>query len=105
MNANHSNARRNNAINVVARLLVVAVCFAIVLGPATSAWACPGCKQALAEEGQGDLARGIYYSVLFMMSVPFAIVGTFSFVAYRAIQREKQRQADLAARRAEDDAT
>jgi len=78
---------------------------AIVLGPATSAWACPGCKQALAEEGQGDLARGIYYSVLFMMSVPFAIVGTFSLVAYRAIQREKQRLADLAARQSADDAS
>jgi phosphotransferase system glucose/maltose/N-acetylglucosamine-specific IIC component len=97
------NALRSNTFQTFARLLIVAVCLAIVLGPAT-AWACPGCKQALAEEGQGDLARGIYYSVLFMMSVPFAIVGTFSFVAYRAIQREKQRQADLAARRAEDDA-
>ena len=104
MNTLKVTSRRRNYFHAFARLLIVAVCVAVVLGPAT-AWACPGCKQALAEEGQGDLARGIYYSVLFMMSVPFAIVGTFSFVAYRAIQREKQRLADLAARQAEEDAT
>jgi hypothetical protein len=46
-------------------------------------------------EGQGDLARGLYYSILFMLSMPFAIAGTFATVCYRAVQREKRRQASV----------
>ncbi len=57
--------------------------------------ACPSCQSALAGDGEhGDLARGIYYSILFMMSMPFAIVGTFSFMAYRAVKNERRRQAE-----------
>jgi hypothetical protein len=69
----------------------------LTLGSATAAEACPSCQQALAN-GQGDLARGIYYSVLFMMAMPFAIVGSFGFMAYRAIKKEQRRQAEEAER-------
>ncbi len=72
-------------------------CLLLTLGSATVAEACPSCQQALAN-GQGDLARGIYYSVLFMMAMPFAIVGSFGFMAYRAIKKEQRRQAEEAER-------
>jgi hypothetical protein len=76
------------------RALTLAVCFAVVLGAASVASACPSCEQALANDGsQGDLARGLYYSILFMMSMPFAIIGTFAGLAYRAVKREQRRQA------------
>ena len=68
---------------------------ALMLGWTNVASACPSCQAALASEG-GDLARGIYYSILFMMSMPFAIVGTFGAVFYRAVKREQKRQADAA---------
>lgn len=74
------------------RAILAAVCFAIVFGSATVASACPSCQAALAADGS-DLGRGIYYSILFMMSMPFAIVGTFGCFAYRAVKREQQRQA------------
>jgi hypothetical protein len=65
---------------------------AIVLGTASVASACPSCQTALSSDGsQGDLARGIYYSVLFMMAMPFAIVGTFAGFAYRAVKKEQRR--------------
>lgn len=49
----------------------------------------------MASDGsQGDLARGIYYSILFMMSMPFAIVGTFAGLMYRAVKRERRRIAE-----------
>jgi hypothetical protein len=70
---------------------------AVVLGWGSMASACPSCQAALAGDvSQGDLARGIYYSVLFMMSMPFAIVGTFATLAYRAVKREQRRLADEA---------
>ncbi len=64
----------------------------------TVATACPTCKEALAE---GDLAgqkmaEGFFYSILFMMSMPFAILGTFGSAAYFSIRRaQKQQQNDL----------
>jgi hypothetical protein len=76
-------------------LCVLAACVAAVLGSANLANACPTCQQALAGDlSQGDLARGIYYSVLFMMAMPFAIVGTFATFAYRAVKREQRRLAE-----------
>jgi hypothetical protein len=79
---------------LISRAIVAAVCLAALLGTATIASACPSCQQALAnDESAGDLARGIYYSVVFMMSMPFAIVGTFAGLMYRAVKREQQRVA------------
>jgi hypothetical protein len=68
---------------------------AILLAGGSLAEACPSCQAALNADGsQGDLARGIYYSIMFMMSMPFAIIGTFSFFAYRAVKREQRRVAE-----------
>ena len=79
---------------IVSRVLVPGVCLAMALGIANVASACPSCRQALSDGSQGDLARGIYYSILFMMSMPFAIVGTFGFMAYRTVKREQRRVAE-----------
>jgi heme/copper-type cytochrome/quinol oxidase subunit 2 len=49
---------------------------AVVLLLATLAHACPNCQEAIASDpAQQGLARGIYYSILFMMSMPFFIFG------------------------------
>lgn len=79
--------------NRFARLAMPAAVAVIVLGACSVASACPSCQAALAgDEAQGDLARGIYYSILFMMSMPFAIVGTFGTLAYRTIKREQRKR-------------
>ena len=52
------------------------------------------CAALGGDTAQGDLARGIYYSVVFMMLMPFAIVGTFAGFAYRAVKREQRRLAE-----------
>ena len=84
-----------NAICKFSHLIIPAVALAIVLSIASTASACPSCQSALGgDEAQGDLATGIYYSILFMMSMPFAIVGTFAGLAYRAVKREQRRQAE-----------
>ncbi|HEX3725507.1 MAG TPA: hypothetical protein VHV08_04665 [Pirellulales bacterium] len=75
------------------RLLVSAACLLAVLAMTATAEACPSCKQALNGDGsQGELARGLYYSILFMMSMPFAIVGTFGCMAYRAVKKGQLRK-------------
>jgi hypothetical protein len=66
-------------------LLVALVVFACV---ASEAWACPTCKEDLANDPQGrGLATGFYYSILLMMTMPFAIIGMLGAVAYRSVKR------------------
>jgi len=78
----------------IIRLAPSAATAALALGMAGVAQACPSCQQALADGSQGDLARGIYYSILFMMSMPFAITLTLGGLMYRAVKREQRRLAD-----------
>jgi len=77
------------------RLIIWTAFFLAASGAASIASACPSCQAALNGDGsQADLARGIYYSILFMMSMPFAIVGTFGGLMYRAVKLEQRRQEE-----------
>jgi hypothetical protein len=56
-----------------------------------AAEACPMCKAALAnKDGGGDLVSGFFYSILFMLSMPFAILGVFSGLMYREVRRARK---------------
>ena len=75
---------------------VVIVC---LLAFTSIAAACPGCKDALAESdpNQSRIVKGYFWSILFMMSMPFAITGTFGTYIYLEIRRARADQALLAA--------
>lgn len=74
----------------VVRALVVAAALVVVLDAASVAWACPTCREGLADSPQGQgVAAGFYYSILFMMSMPFIVLGTLVSVAYRSVLRAK----------------
>jgi hypothetical protein len=51
--------------------------------------ACPNCKEAVsASEGEtASLSEGYNWSVLFMLAVPFSMLGTGAFVVARAVKR------------------
>ncbi|MCI0493321.1 MAG: hypothetical protein L0Z07_10340 [Planctomycetes bacterium] len=55
--------------------------------------ACPNCRESLADPQQHAVATGFYYSILFMMSMPFAILGTFGSLAYLSIRRARTQHA------------
>src|SRR5688572_5335779 len=55
--------------------------------------ACPTCKENLAHDPAGaGLARGFYYSILFMVSMPFIIFGGLSAYFYYEVCKAKARQ-------------
>ena len=59
----------------------------LAVGAAEIALGCPNCREALADDPQGqNLAAGFYYSILFMVSTPFLILGTFATLAYRSVK-------------------
>ena len=79
--------------------IVCYACLALAIGVlvADVAVACPTCKDGLAENdpaGQA-IAAGYFWSILFMMSMPFLLVGSFISYAYFTIQKaQKQAAAD-----------
>ena len=87
--ANHS------FVPVIARWLLLAMAIGLALLIASVAAACPTCKEGLAQNdphGQA-IAAGYYYSILFMMAMPFAILGTFGSLAYLSIRRARVQQS------------
>jgi hypothetical protein len=78
------------------RIAIMIALAAFLLGAAEAAWACPNCKEGLAQNdphGQ-SIAAGYYYSILFMLSMPFIILTTFGTFAYRSVKKaQAQRDA------------
>jgi hypothetical protein len=73
---------------------VAAFAVALVLVLADFAAACPTCKDNLAHDpASANLARGIYYSILFMISMPFLIFGSLCTYFYWEVCRARKRQA------------
>lgn len=78
----------------VVRYLFVVLVMAVVLATANSAFACPTCKDGMGvnDPSAQAMARGYFYSILFMMAMPFVLVGTFGGAAYLSIRRARERQ-------------
>ena len=74
-------------------LLLVAV--AVVLLAETAALACPSCKESLAhsDPARANMVRGYFWSILFMMSMPFLILGGLSTLFWWEIRKAKLAKA------------
>ena len=71
------------------RLMGIMVAVIGVTFGSDRAWACPNCKEAVSLQS-GDaqnLADGYNWSVMFMLAVPFSMLGTGAFVVHRAVKR------------------
>jgi len=68
-------------------LLIVAV----ALLAAADAFGCPNCKDAVSDADPDgmNLARGYFYSILIMLAMPFALIGSFSAYVWREMRRQK----------------
>lgn len=70
--------------------LIVATLAGLTCGMAE---ACPSCKAALAgDKGQGDLVRGFFWSILFMLCTPFAVFTGMSGYFYVLVQRARKQK-------------
>ncbi|MGI9323834.1 MAG: hypothetical protein ACR2PZ_01350 [Pseudomonadales bacterium] len=80
--------------NSTARVMLALMVFAVVLLAAADVFACPTCKDGIAENDPASAAqaRGFFYSILFMMVMPFVIIGTFGGAAYYSIRRAREQQ-------------
>jgi heme/copper-type cytochrome/quinol oxidase subunit 2 len=67
------------------RILVCALLLAVVL-PAVLA-ACPLCKEEVSEQGP-SMWRGMFWSILLMVTMPFAVAGTIVLKVLHARRRQ-----------------
>jgi len=77
------------------RILATVFLATLLIGLISSAAsACPTCQNAIAENDPNSqsVAAGYFYSILFMMSMPFLILGTFGSAAYFSIRRAREQQ-------------
>lgn len=82
------------SIHRLAMLMIVVVA---CLGFASLAEACPGCKDAIAETdpSKSGIVQGYFYSILFMMSMPFLLLGSFGGYLYVKVRKTNaQRDAE-----------
>ena len=75
-------------LRIICQFALVVIGLLIVTAAAE---ACPGCKDAIAENDpeQARMVRGYFWSILFMMSMPFAIMGTFGTYIYLEVRRAR----------------
>ena len=74
------------------RIQTVGVVLTFLVLHATVTYACPGCKQALdtAEGEQANMVNGYFWSILFMLSMPFTLIGLFSGSMYLAVRKARR---------------
>ncbi len=76
--------------NLLTRSLRLICLLALVALVASPVAACPQCKNALASSGGGgDWVSGFMWSILFMLSMPFTLVGSFGLYAYVLVRRAR----------------
>jgi hypothetical protein len=69
---------------------IAAIAVAVLLAGVQTATACPSCKEALAAgTGGGDLMSGFFWSILFMLSMPFLLLGSFGLYFYYLVRRAR----------------
>ncbi len=75
---------------ILCRTSTIALALLLVSALSAAAVACPTCKEALAGDPlHQQMVAGYFYSILFMMSMPFVVLGTFGSFAYLSIRRAR----------------
>lgn len=71
-----------------ARRLPLAIGLVLALTLSSPAFACPNCKEAVAAQPSemAAMSQGYNWSVLFMLSMPFTLLGTGAFAVARAVK-------------------
>ncbi|HWA99619.1 MAG TPA: hypothetical protein VG713_14050, partial [Pirellulales bacterium] len=84
-------------------IAVAALLVATLLALGSIAEACPTCKVALSthDKAQGDMVSGYMYSILFMLAMPFTLLGAFSTYMYVLVRRARKQNPGMYAPPAE----
>lgn len=76
---------------------VLALAILLLLALSEAASACPTCKAGLAahDPTHGDLVSAYMWSILFLMAMPFTLLGSFSAYMYWLVRQARNRPKPL----------
>ena len=82
--------------NLLKSLLPVCLAVVLVLVWGELATACPTCKENMSDDpDSANLVRGYFWSILFMMSMPFLIFTSLCSYFYWEVRKARAQQALL----------
>ena len=75
--------------------VIMALAILLFLALSEAASACPTCKAGLAshDPAHGDLVGAYMWSILFLMAMPFTLLGSFSAYMYWQVRQARAQQA------------
>jgi len=81
------------------RFTLLLILLAAVLLTAGVAAACPTCKDGVAanDPEHAHMVKGYFYSILFMMGMPYLLLTSFGLYMYREVRKARARDAAKAA--------
>jgi hypothetical protein len=84
---------------VAGKFAILALALLLVAALASVAAACPTCGEALGHQdaAHNGVAKGFYYSILFMMGTPYLVLGVFCGCMYWKVRRARAARALKAA--------
>lgn len=90
------NQQRKQFLMALTRFTLALLVVSVIMLSATDVLGCPTCKDGIAENDPASAAqaKGYFYSILFMMAMPFLILGTFGSAAYLSIKRAREQQVE-----------
>ncbi len=76
--------------------LSLLLAFGLCMLLADPLWACPTCKETLAshDPAGSSVARGYYWSILFMMAMPFTLFSLLGGYFYWEVRKARQRGSE-----------
>jgi heme/copper-type cytochrome/quinol oxidase subunit 2 len=85
-------------MNRRSRLILIAFTLSLMLAClADTSSACPTCKDAMAgDPANAKMVQGYFWSILFMMSMPFLVFTGVASYFYYEVRRARARQAAVA---------
>jgi uncharacterized iron-regulated membrane protein len=80
---------------ISSRFTIAALALLLVAALGSMAAACPTCGEALGHQGaaHNGVAKGFFYSILFMMGMPYLLLGTFCGCMYWKVRRARAARA------------
>ena len=84
----------------ISRLAVALLLLTAVASSTRTAWACPTCSDAVAQNDpeHEHMVKGYFYSILFMMGVPYTVFMCFAGYMYWEVKKARARNAAEAAK-------
>ena len=77
------------------RLACIGVALAALLCSPRSSLACPTCKDGMAanDPEHEHMVKGYFYSILFMMGMPYLVLSSFGLYMYLEVRKARARDA------------